>query len=160
MIEKITKHLLSALMIAVCLTIAGCGVKGISGKKTMEIPASGVSIKIPAGWVRDDSHMCHKGEFNTGMLIEEPLEGKNFEETATKISKEFGAEIISTGNLKINDYKAIKTHIKLPNGVNALRVYIHKKDKIITASFAIESKKMYEKYKPALLKSMKTIKVK
>ena len=159
--KKIKENFLSLFMVAIFLTITGCdGVKSISGKKTMEIPKLGISMQIPTGWVRDDSHMCHKGEYNIGMLMQEPLNGKKFKETASKISKEFGAKIVSTNTLKINDYNAVKTHIKMPNGVNALRVYIHKKDTIITVSFAIESKEIYEKYEPALLKSIKTIKVK
>jgi heparinase II/III-like protein len=47
MMKKITKHVLPALMIAVFLTITGCCVKNLSGKKTMEIPKSGVSLDIP-----------------------------------------------------------------------------------------------------------------
>ena len=159
MLKFFIKPALQLIMISIFLTIIGCGVKSVSRKKKMEIPQL-VSMEIPKGWVLDSSHMCHKGEYNTGMLLEEVLGTKNFEKTAIKMSKEFGSEILTTDNFKINNYNAIKTHIKAPNGVNTLRVYIHKGNQIIWISFAIESKEMYSKYESALQKSIKSIKIK
>ena len=160
MTEKIVKHTLPIAMALLFLTITGCGVKITSKNNTMRDPKSGISMKIPSDWVLDNSRMCHKGEYNTGALMEDSLGGKDFAEAVDKISKEFGAKILSKKNFEINGYKAIKAHIEAPNGVNSLRIYIHKKDKIISVSFAIESKEMYSKYESALLKSVKTIKFK
>lgn len=149
-----------ALVISLLLLICGCSIESTSKKKIMEIPDLGISMRIPSGWVRDDSGLCHKGELNTGMLLQEPLNGKKFEDIVSDMSQEFGAKTVSTSNMQINGYNAIKTHIKMPNGVNELRVYINKGDKIITVSFTIESKEMYSKYEQSLLNAVNSIKIK
>lgn len=149
-----------ALIVFTLLTIVGCGVKNSTGKKKMALPNLGLSMTIPARWTLDNPQMCHRGESNTGMLMDEPLEGKKFVDAVTQMSKEFGSEIITESKLKIGSYEAIRVHLKTPAGVHALRLYIHHGDKIISVSFAIESKELFTKYEPALLKSIETIKIK
>ena len=160
MLKTAIRKVSMVLVILLALITYGCGVGGVSKKQTMEIPDLGISMKIPSGWVLDDPGLCHRGEFNTGTLLQEPLNGKKFEDAAHDMSKEFKAEIVSRKKMQIDGYSAIRTHIKLPNGMHALRVYIHKKDKIITASFAIESKNVYSKYEQSLLNAMDSIKIK
>ena len=158
MSNKLTKNVLNLLLVLLFL-LTGCGGERGTSNKTMEIPELGVSMKIPAGWERDDSGLCHKGEYNTGMLLQEPLDGRNFEDVASDMSTEYGAEVVSTKNMQINGYDAIRTHIKMPDGVNGLRVYIHKGDNIITVSFVIESDEAYSKYEQSLLDAINSIKI-
>lgn len=155
--QKITKYA-KWLLMALCLSgICGCGGVGVLGKKTMEIPGRGVALNIPAGWQPDNPQMCHKGD-NTGVLMEESLEGKTFRKRAGEMSREFGSTVISESALKIGGHDAIKALIKTSSGDMLLRVYIHKGEKIIVISFAM-LKNEYPANEPALRQSIQSIKI-
>lgn len=156
--QKITKYAKWLLIPLFLSGICGCGGNGVLGKKTMEIPELGVSINIPAGWQLDNPQMCHKGD-NTGLLMEEGLEGNTFEKSAGQMSKEFGSTVISESALQICGHGAIKALVKTLSGDMLLRVYIHKGEKIILISFVI-LKNEYSENEPALQQSLQSIKIK
>jgi len=123
----------------------------------MEMPEPGVSMEIPAGWVLDNPHVCHKGRGSTGVILVEPLEGKTFAELAAQLSAEFGGQVLSQESLKICGYDALRAHVRVRTGVHLLRVYIHKGDNVICVSFATESEEAFSKCEAALLKSIDSI---
>ena len=153
---KLIKKSVFALFFIICFfIILSCDNKTSSSK--MELSEFGISLNIPSGWKSDDLTMCHKGEYNTGIILHESLNGRTFEEAASEISNEFGAKVISTENMQIDGYPAIKTLISMPNGTYTLRVYINIEDEIITISFTIENKDKYLKYESDLLDAINSI---
>ena len=153
--RKITTCVSLLLSMLLLSFVPGCGGNGVSGKKTMELSEMGVSITIPEGWQLDNPQACHKGD-NTGLLMEEGLEGQSFEKSAAQMSQEFGSVIISESKLTINGHNAIKAVINTPAGDRLLRIYIHKGGKIIIISFVI-SKEEYPAHESALQQSMQSI---
>jgi hypothetical protein len=155
--KSIAKDCSQLISLACVVLIAGCGGNAGLGKKTMEIPELGVSMTIPDGWQTDNPQMCHKGD-NTCLLMEEELEGKSFEQCATRISREFGTKAISENKLVINGCDAIQMVANTPSGDKLLRVYIHKGDKIIVLSFVI-LKDEYSQYSSAVQRSIQSIRI-
>ena len=153
---KLIKKSVFALFFLICFfIILSCDNKISSNK--MELSDFGISLNIPSGWKLDDSTMCHKGEYDTGIIMHEGLNGKTFEEAASEISHEFGAKVISTENMQIDGYPAIKAVISMPNGTYTLRVYINIENEIITVSFTMENKSKYLKYESDLLEAVNSI---
>ncbi|MDD4870694.1 MAG: hypothetical protein PHR77_09040 [Kiritimatiellae bacterium] len=157
---KKTEKLIS-LVLSLSLILSfysGCGNNSSITGKTMEIPELGISMNIPQGWKLDNPEMCHKGD-NTGLLMEEGLEGRTFEKCAEQMSKEFGNKLISESKLTINGHNVIKTLGNTTEGHMLVRVYIHKGDKIAVISFVI-LKDQYPENDPKLQECIKSIRIK
>lgn len=156
--HKITLFMSQLIALLCLLFFPGCGGAGLPGGKTMEIPELGFSMNIPDGWSLDNPQMCHQGN-NTGLLMEEKLEGQSFEACATKMSREFGSTVIAESSLTINGCKAIKAAVNTPGGDRLVRVYIHKGENIIMVSFVI-LKDDYPANEAALQQSIHSITIK
>lgn len=148
-------------LVLTALLIAGISSVIVSdaAAAAMKISNLGVSMPIPSGWTLDNPGMCHQGE-NTGMLMDEPLNGQSLEIVAKQMSEEFGSKIISQSKIKIAGLKAIKAHIKAPGGSHALRVYIQKGARVIWVSFAFASEKAYTQNEASVMKAVNAIKTK
>ena len=155
--NKLKKYFPQILLAMSLIIYAGCG-GSLTGGGTLEIPELGVSMPVPAGWRIDAPEMCHKGD-NTGLLMEEKLEGRPFEAAAAGMTREFGNKVISESPFSISGLKAIKAHATTPSGDRLLRVYILKGDAIIVLSFVI-LKDDYPALEAALEQAIRAINVK
>ena len=120
-----------------------------------------MSIDIPKGWKIDkhNSHVFYKDDYN-GIVIDELLEGKNFEEYVDKLCKDFNGKILSKQPLIVSGYDAIDAIIEYPNSGNkAFNIYIQKGDKLIEVSYVIKISD-FQKYEQALRKSFDSIEIK
>ncbi len=148
----------SQLLSSLLFMLIVCGANGVSDKNKMAIPELGVSINIPKGWQLDNPQMCHQGD-NTGLLMEEELEGLPFRTATLQMSKEFGNTVISENPLIIDGHKAIKVVADTSAGDRLIRIYINKGEKMVVISFVI-LKDEYPANKSRVEKSIKSIKIK
>lgn len=103
----------------------------------MEAPELGVSLRAPAGWQVDrrDSRLSSKG-YGIGLIIDEPLEGRAFEETARQLPLDFGSRTISGQRHSVDGYDAFTAVVEHPNaGSKSIRTYINKNGTLIEVSF-------------------------
>jgi hypothetical protein len=127
----------ATLVLTAALAAWGCGQGGSPATPTMQDPTLGVSLQAPAGWqVRStEPGMATKGD-STGIILEEPMHGRVFEDFVTELTTEFGAEVISRDSIQVNGHEAIQEVIEFPNaGSKALKVYIHKPPNLVEVSF-------------------------
>ncbi len=159
--QEIMKFILRTVVILLVLTMIGCGGETKQGKAKIEAPELGLSMYAPRGWKIDkrNPRLCFKGDY-TGIVIDEPLEGRDFYEYAERLCKEFGGKIVSKTPLVISGHKAIKAIIEYPNqGTKAIKTFIHKSDRIIEVSFVI-LKNDFQKYESSLHESIESMKIK
>lgn len=156
--QNVVTYLLWTLFFLALSSVPGCDSETGTDKNTLEIPELGVSMTIPAGWVRDDSGLCHKDEY-TGILMSEDINGKTFEQFAYELSTAFGSEIMSKRTLKIDGYDAIEVVARSPSaGSVIIGRYVLKGTKVIYASF-VTSINDYSKYQSAIQKSLESMKI-
>jgi len=124
------------ICIPVLLLLLGCG-DSPGLRQEMKDPALGLVMYAPPGWkvARDLPTMCTKGDFS-GVILSEPLEGKDFAEYVGTLSKAHNADVISLTPTTIGDCRAFEAVIAYPAlGTKAMKVYIHKADTLIEVSF-------------------------
>lgn len=155
--QEMTKGPSPPLLLLFLSVILGCSGDGSSGKSTVEIPELGVSMTIPDGWQLDHAGMCHKGD-NTGLLMEEGLEGQPFETRAAKMSRQFGSTVISERKMTIHGRNAMEAVMNTAEGHRLHRLYVQMGEKIIVVSFVIRDTE-YSKNEPALRQSIQSLKL-
>ena len=159
--QKIMNFFRGAVVILLVVMISGCGNKKKQTRGKIVASEIGLSMNIPRGWTIDkhNPQMCFKGDY-TGIVIDEPLEGKDFYEYAEKLYKDFGGKVISKIPLKICGYEAVKVFIDYPKqDTKAIRIFIKKNGRIIEISFTI-LKNDFMKYKSSILDSLDSIEIK
>ncbi len=160
MSKIILKRVMMVLMVAAFLSGVGCKNSSVMGSSQLKLPELGLTMQTPAGWTRDKFYLCHKGEYNTGVLMVESLAGKSLDEVARKISTEFGSQILSSNEMTVDGHRVIVNHIKATTGAHALDAYLARGDKVAVITFTLVSKDVYDQCENGLLKSLKTIKLK
>jgi hypothetical protein len=148
------------MIILLSLGLAACS-GDLGGTARVEVSDVGFSMSAPRGWKvkKDAPWMCAKGE-NTGIVMVEPLNGKNFAESAEALSKVQGATVISKSSAKIGVCEAIEAVIVYPGaGSKAMKVYVHKDDKLIEVSF-VTPEGDFSKHEESFREAIGTIKIK
>ncbi|MGC9366897.1 MAG: hypothetical protein ACP5FK_07640 [bacterium] len=153
-----TKYSLRMIPIFLGLIIMGCGGGSTASNGKMEAPELGISVYAPSGWSvdRHNPRMCFKGD-NTGIILDEPLEGKSFDEYVQQLSEANSGKVISTATMSVSGFDAILTVIEYPNvGSKSIKVFIHKGDRLIEISFVTPAEDFPE-YETSLRKSIQSI---
>ena len=149
------------LLLFLPLMIFGCGRKGLPGGSKMEARDLGFSMTAPAGWSVESSNprMCSHGD-GTGLIIDEPLEDKEFVKYAEDLSRASSANVISLKAVTVSGHEGIETVAEYPDqGSKALKLYIHKGDMLIEVSFVLP-KEEFAAEEPALRESLSSITLK
>jgi len=157
----VTGYTLRMLMSFVLLVVIACEGRGTQGATKMEVAELGLSMHVPPGW-RVDEHnprMCAMGD-NTGLVIDEPLEGRVFEEYADQLCKAQGGRTRSKTPLTISGRDAIQAVIEYPDaGSTALKAYIHHGERLIEVSF-VTPREHFAQHESSLRKSISGIQIK
>lgn len=156
-----SKYSVRTIMLVFVFTMLGCGGGSTVGKAKMEVPELGLSMYAPSGWRVEgrNPRMCTKGD-NTGLILDEPLEGKVFREYVHQLSEAFDGRVISSTPLTISGYDAHQAVIEYTNaGSKSIKVYIHKGDRLIEVSFVTPIED-FPKHEPSLRQSIASLKIK
>jgi len=146
--------------VIVALVLVGCGEKGLSLHKKAEIPELGLSFNLPRGWKVDkhNSRLCYRGN-STGIVIDEPLEGRDFEDAVDEISHDFRGQVISKDPLSVGGYAAFRVEVDHPDkGSRLMALFIEKGDRLIEVSFVVPEAD-YQKYKGPIMEALDSVKV-
>ena len=155
------KYSVKTIILVFVFSMIGCGDGSLEGKAKMEVPELGLSMYAPSGWRVESRNprMCAKGN-NSGVIMDEPLEGKVFRDYVDQLSEAHGGRVISSTSLAISGYDALQAVIEYANaGSKSIKVYIHKVDRFIEVSF-VTSTEDFPKHEPALRHSIASIKIK
>mgnify|MGYP002620039281 CR=1 FL=1 len=140
------------------VVLLGCGPAGERAGGVMQDPTLGVSLQAPSGWrVQSASpDMASKGD-STGLILEERMLGRSFEEVVDALTSEFGAELLSRAPRTINGHDAVEAIIHYPQGGSkALKMYIHKEPSVIEVSF-VTPVEAFDSEEAALRQALGTI---
>ena len=154
------KHSLKTASIFLALTLAMMGCEGGSmpGGGKIEAPELGLSMNVPSGWRvdRNNPRLFYIGN-STGIIMDEPLEGRNFREYVQQLSIENFGRLVDTESMTRNGYQFIQSVIEYPNaGSKALKAFIHKGDTLIEVSFVTPTDEFSE-YEDSLRQSLASI---
>lgn len=103
----------------------------------MEATEVGLTMTVPPGWQvdRNSPRLCAKGEA-TGLIIDEPLEGRTFRDAVEQLQRENEGTVIASTPVSIGGFDAVQAVIEYPAaGSKAIKTYLHKGDRIIEVSF-------------------------
>ena len=156
-----TKHSVRMIVVFLVLTVIGCGDGSTEGKARMDVAELGISMYAPFGWRVESGNprMCAKGD-NTGIIMDEPLEGKVFGEYVQQLSEANGGKVISSTALSISGCDAVQAVIEYPSeGSKSIKVYIHKGDRLIEVSF-VTPVGDFPECEPSLRESIATLTIK
>jgi hypothetical protein len=150
--------LISVTTVFLILLFSGCGKGSIPAGAIIDAPEIGFQMRVPTGWQidRNNPRMCWKDN-STGIILDEPLDGKSFEEYVRHLSNANYGQVISSSPVSINGFDAIRSVIDYPDaGSKSLKAYIHKNDKLIEVSF-VAPMEDFPKYEGAFLDSLSSI---
>ena len=159
--KKMTKYLSGMIALAISLAVTGCGDGSPKSNVKMELPKLGLSMTAPAGWRadRDNPQMSYNGD-STCMMLDEPLEGKDFWEYVQQLSKANMGKAISSVPMSIGGFDAVQTVIDYPHaGSKAIKVFIHKGDSLVEISFVTPAED-FAGHEPSLRESIASITIK
>lgn len=131
------KYAFATIGLIAVFAVAACGPSEPRPGGTMQAPELGISLQAPRGWqVQSTDHgMATKGD-GTGIILDEPLHGRAFEEHVEELVNEFGAVVESREEAAIGGHEAVVAVIAYPDaGSKALKAYIHKPPNLIEVSF-------------------------
>lgn len=158
-LPRSTQYLASLMVLPLLLLIlTGCGGSSLPGSASLQVPELGLSMKVPAGWSADRANprMCSRGE-STGIIIDEPLAGKDFAQHVDILSQEFGARRVLLSPMTVSGRESFEVIAEYPaQGTTALKVYIHKDASLIEVSFVVPSDE-FAASEPSLRESVKSI---
>ena len=158
--KRIVKFLIWTAIV-LPLLMSGCG--GGSGSQKVEVAELGLSMQIPSGWAveKDNPRVFGKGN-STGLVMDEPLGGKSFNDRVEALIAKTPFEspkVISKTPLTVSGYDAIEAVIEYPNaGSKALKVYIHKDDRLIEISY-VSPKEKFSEDEPSFRESIASIEI-
>ena len=138
----------------------GCGDGSTKSHSRMEAPELGLPMDAPSGWrvERLNPRICSKGD-NTGIIIDEPLEGKALDAYVLQLSADNWGKVISTTPLSISGFDAVQKVIEYSDaGSKSLKVFIHKGDRLIEVSFVTPTEDFAE-HESSIRKSIASIKI-
>jgi len=103
------------LIMIFAFTVTGCGSGDGQDRARMQVPELGLSMDVPSGWRVDgrNPRLCAKGD-STGVVMDEPLEGKAFAEHVRRLSEAQGGRVLSSKPLAISGCDAIQAVIEYP----------------------------------------------
>ncbi len=136
----------------------GCNGIGSFGIQRITADELGISLPIPPGWKIDghNPRLCYK-DTSTGIIIDEPMNGKNFEDAVDTICYDFRGQVKSKKSMEISGYKAILALIEYPHlGTTNLKLFVLKNNRLIEASFALVSSE-FKKQESAIRKCLESI---
>ena len=154
-----TRHPATFALLFLILAMVGCG-GGKAGGNKMQLPGSALSMSAPAGWrvERQSPSMCVKGDC-TGLILDEPLDGKDFTEHAKILARANFASILSERPRTVSGCEAIEVVIEYPDaGSKSLKVYIHKDDRLIEVSFVTPADEFAD-HESAIRAAVETIEI-
>ena len=159
MTPKAARSLEWMAAILATLVLVGCG--DTAGRAKMEVRELGLSMDLPPGWKVDASNprMFAKGD-RTGLVLDEPLGDRTFEQCMETLSKVGSPMIRSRTPLTISGCQAVELVSEYPaQGSKAIKVYFHKNDHIVEISI-VTSNEEFSQYESALREAIQSIRVK
>ena len=162
-VKGMRRMFFSAVAVVAAVLVAfvvGCGGKGSPVGEKITVPELGLSLKVPRGWKVDkhNPRLCFKDN-STGLVMDEPLEGRDFEEYVDEICRDFRGQVISKESVNVGGYAAFRVVVDHPDkGSRLMGLFIEKGDRLIEVSFVVP-RDDFEKYKASLMEALDSVKV-
>lgn len=141
------------------LVLIGCG--DTAGRAKMEVRELGLSMDLSPGWEVDANNprMFAKGD-GTGLVLDEPLGGRTFEQCVEALSQVGSPMIKSRTPLTIGGCQAVEMVDEYPaQGSKAIKVYLHKNDRVVEISI-VTSNEEFRQHESALRKAIQSVRFK
>lgn len=140
------------------LALAGCGRGGVTGPAVMSAPELGLSMNAPAGWrlFGPDARMSASGD-STAVIIDEPLEGREFRGYVRRLSEDHRGKVLSMDNVTVSGFDAVEALVDYPDaGSRVLKVYIRRDETLVEVSFAAPAND-FSRHEQAIRESITSI---
>ena len=159
MTTKTARSLEWMVAILATLVLTGCGDTARSAK--MEVQELGLSIDLPPGWKVDANNARMFAEDDrTGLVLDEPLGDRTFEQCVEVLSQVGSPTIRSKTALTISGCQAVEIVGEYPSqGSKAINVYIHKNDRVVEISI-VTSNEEFPQHESALRKAIQSLRFK